>query len=93
VEESIPALTDAVEHLRSFEKLLASPDDLAGEGNAGLRSELQELRRELDSAARLVETGAALQHGWARLLGAALGYTASGDAAPLAATGRIWVTG
>ena len=42
------------------------------------------LQADLKRAAQLVQSGLALQLGWARVLGAAAGgYTASGDAAPL----------
>jgi hypothetical protein len=93
--ESIPALTGAVRNLQSLEKSLASQGDTTGDTTARtrLRRELIELRRDLDSAAWLVLNGAALQKGWARLLGAALGYTASGDAAPLPSAARVRVTG
>jgi hypothetical protein len=97
LEESLPALTDAAQQLRSLEKRAsADPAGLANpsEVHSGdLRGELMELRKALGSAAWLVENGAALQQGWARMLGAAVGYTASGDAAPLPSTTRIQVTG
>ena len=47
-------------------------------------AELAALQGDLKRAGQLVQSGLALQLGWARVLGAAAGgYTASGDAAPL----------
>src|SRR5437016_11951388 len=71
--ESIPALMDAAQHLRSVERRWAKD---SGEQTKGLRGELEDLRMALKGAAMLVENGAALEQGWARMLGAAIGYTA-----------------
>ena len=47
-------------------------------------AELAALQADLKRAAQLVQSGLALQLGWARVLGAAIGgYTPKGDAAPL----------
>jgi hypothetical protein len=89
IEKCLPALAEAAGCLASIEQDLrstAAPHELAGE--------LTHLRAELKAAAKLIANGAAFYHGWAKLLAsAAIGYTPSGDAAPLAAAGTISVKG
>ena len=98
LERSIPALTESARHLRSLEKRLsaAAPPVRSAQRHTLLR-DLLTLKRGLESAARLVHSGEALQQGWIRLLGAAAGYTASGGAASLtssiASAPRVSVTG
>jgi hypothetical protein len=86
----VPGLSDAAARLSSVEQLLraepATPIDAA--------RDLKLLRSELKAAASLIEHGAEFHRGWARLLGAAAaGYTASGDAAPLAVHGSLAIDG
>src|SRR5712691_9645615 len=76
VEQAIPALTDAARHLRSLEKRmsLAPEAPLPSRDHKGADAECEDLlalKKELAAAEWLVENGAALQHGWARLLGSA----------------------
>jgi len=88
IEHSLPALEAAVGNLQRINVELAAAKPAGFE-----RAELIALRSELWRVARLIEHGAALWEGWARVLGAALGYTASGDPAPLDATGHLSVRG
>jgi hypothetical protein len=57
------------------------------------RDELEALRAELNRTARLIEHGDNLWRGWARILGAAAGYTSAGEPAALAASGQLSVRG
>jgi len=98
LEQAIPALTESARHLRSLEKRLGSaPLALNSAGRGAILQDLAALKRGLESATRLVQSGEALQQGWIRLLGAAAGYTASGGAASLtsslASVTRVSVTG
>ena len=99
LERSIPLLTAAACEMRSLEKRLRSAHPpLNSKERPALLRRLGSLRRRLDSNARLAASGEALQQGWARLLGAAAGYTASGGAASLASSpltfaSRVSVTG
>src|SRR5690242_7963029 len=88
IEHSLPALEAAVVNLQRIQMELAEGKPASFE-----RAELVALRSELRRVVRLIEHGASLWEGWARMLGAALGYTASGDPAPLDATGRLSVRG
>jgi hypothetical protein len=86
----IPGLSDAAARLSSVEQLLraepATPIDAA--------RDLKLLKGELKATASLIQHGAEFHRGWARLLGAAsAGYTASGDAAPLAVVGTLAIKG
>src|SRR5258708_2932583 len=91
VEMCVPALAEAARNLRSLETRVASADSST---QASLRRDLLALKRSLDSAARLIDSGAAIEQSWAQLLGAAeSGYTASGVAAPLNATACLSVQG
>jgi hypothetical protein len=52
------------------------------------------LHAEVRRVAGLIEGGAALQAGWAKVLAAAAGgYTAGGEAAPLTVRGRLSLEG
>lgn len=89
IESCLPALTEAAGCLASLEhdlqSSIATPE---------MEQELQQLKSELKMAAKLIANGAAFYHGWAKLLAsAALGYTPSGDAAPLAAAGTVSLKG
>jgi hypothetical protein len=91
IEMSVPALTDAARDLHTLE--LEVPP-AGSPKRASLKRELLALKRLLDSTARLIHSGAALEQGWAQLLSAAAsGYTASGVAAPLTATTHLSVEG
>jgi len=91
IEMRVPALTDAARHLRSLETRVPSADSSTRSSLAG---ELLALKRSLDSAARLIHSGTAVEQAWARLLSTAeSGYTASGVAAPLNATARFSIKG
>ncbi len=55
--------------------------------------ELNGLKSDLRAVSKLIEHGARFYRGWARILGSASGYTASGEAAALAPAGSIAVKG
>jgi hypothetical protein len=83
------ALDRAVSELAGFRSQCAAPG-----GNAGARSMVLGLRTEVLRAARLIENLAAFYRGWERILGTmSAGYTASGDAAPVARQGRFHCQG
>jgi len=89
VEACHGALDRAVSELAGFRSQCA-----AARGNAGARSMAVGLRTEVLRAARLFESLAAFYRGWERILGAmSAGYTASGDAAPVARQGRFYCQG
>ena len=70
--------------LAELESVAQSLQGLEMPPSAEVARELAALQADLRRAAQLVESGLALQDGWARVLGvAAGGYTATGDAAPL----------
>ena len=78
----LPGLEEAVRCLTATEQ--ESPNT----------AELRALKSDLRIVTRLIEHGAALHQGWARLLGAVTaGYTATGDAAPVAAFGSLSIVG
>jgi hypothetical protein len=86
----VPGLSMAAARLSTVEQELrdqpAIPIDVA--------RNLKSLKSELRAAAKLIEHGAEFHRGWARLLGsAAAGYTASGDAVPLAVQGTVALEG
>ena len=83
LEQCVPALTEAARHLRSLESRARQADGSAASAEA---EELRRLKPQLAAVMRLIENGAEFYHGWARLLCAAAGYTATGEAAPLAAS-------
>jgi hypothetical protein len=59
-----------------------------------IAGELAALKNDLRLVKKLIEHGAGLHQGWARLLGAAAaGYTPSGEASPLAAASAVSVEG
>lgn len=61
---------------------------------ADLAQELGLLRFELGVVRRLIEGGAEFYQGWARILAmAAVGYTVTGEPAPLTAPGSVSVEG
>ena len=93
IGRSMPALIDAAHALAAVEADLRKQPEKRGE-QPELRAELNALLTDLRLANQLIEHGAALQQGWATLLGAATaGYTPSGEAAPLSASGAISVQG
>jgi hypothetical protein len=84
MELSIVALEAAIEGMRLLDARHV-PE---------LKNELVALRADLARVSRLIESGAALHEGWAKVVGAALGgYTPSGSAAPLTAASRVSVKG
>jgi hypothetical protein len=93
LERCLTGLCSAVGGFQRLEcKMAASQPADPGE-RARLQRELEVLREDLRRAARLIEHGQILWQGWARLVGAASGYTAAGEPAPLAASGRVSVRG
>ena len=84
IERSLPGLIEAAGLLR----------EAGDRPSRELHNDLAAVQSDLRSVARLIDHGAALNLGWARLLGAATaGYTPSGEAAPLTAPGSISVQG
>jgi hypothetical protein len=83
------ALDRAVSELAGFRsQCAAAPPD------AGALSTALGLRSEILRAARLLENLAAFYRGWERILGTmSAGYTARGDAAPVARQGRLYCRG
>jgi hypothetical protein len=82
IERELPALEETLRCLRTLQP------------EAGLRVELEMLHADVRRVAGLIEGGAALQAGWAKVLAAAAGgYTAGGDAAPLSVRGRLSLEG
>ena len=89
IARCLPGLIEAGECLGRVQQELGG-----GPVDGGLVLEVQAFQRELKIAAKLIEHGAALQSGWAKLLGAAVsGYLPDGEAAPLSAAGTISVRG
>ena len=84
IEASLAELEGVTQRLRLFDPA-PSPE---------VAAELGALQADLRRAATLVQSGLALQHSWARVLGAAAGgYTADGEAAPLGAPRQLSVQG
>jgi hypothetical protein len=82
------ALQQAVSDLAAFRK---ENTEVAA---SGARPVALELRREIMRAARLLQSLAGFYQGWESILGAmTAGYTASGDAAPVARQGRFCCRG
>jgi hypothetical protein len=85
---SLPALEQAISCLHEVEQELRDPSALAGRPE--LRSALKALQKDLRLAQRMTENGAALTHGWAKLLAAmAGGYVATGEPVPLQASATV----
>ena len=75
---ALPGLDEAVRCLTAASEDRPARADLE-------KPKLLKLKNELRTVARLIEHGAALNQGWANLLGAAAaGYTPAGQPAPLA---------
>jgi hypothetical protein len=94
--ESVAALRDALlcPTPESIEACLPGLVQAAACIGAGDPKSLYALKNELRVVRNLIEHGEKLNRGLARLLGAKMaGYTATGDAEPLAATGTISITG
>jgi hypothetical protein len=90
IDGELPALKQALQCLQE----LQPEAGLQTEPEAGLRIELEMLHAEVRRVAGLIEGGAALQAGWAKVLAAAAGgYTAGGEAAPLTVRGRLSLEG
>lgn len=87
IEECLPGLMDAAECLKRVQS------EIAQGGGHDIAFELHSLKRDLAGAKRLIGQGAAFYRGWANTLGAAAGYTASGEAAPISAARKISVRG
>jgi hypothetical protein len=88
IEECLPGLAEAADLLGRVQQ------DLAAGGRRDILVELHALRRELGALAKLIGHGAEFYRGWANLLGAATaGYTPTGEAAPVAPSGRISIQG
>ncbi|MGD0870523.1 MAG: hypothetical protein ABSB88_13280 [Bryobacteraceae bacterium] len=65
-----------------------------GVTNADVRARVRQLRAELRHAGRLLESAADFYRGWERILGAMSGgYTAGGEPAPVARTGKLYCQG
>ena len=87
---TLPGLSKAVANLSAVERQLSSQFV----SKIDVARELQQLKADLRGVAQLIEQGAEFHRGWARVLGSAVsGYTASGDAAPLAARGSVALEG
>jgi hypothetical protein len=94
--ESVAALRDALlsPTPESIEACLPGLVQAAASISADDPKSLYALKDELRIVRNLIEHGEKLNRGLARLLGAKMaGYTATGDAGPLAATGTISITG
>lgn len=88
----LPGLSEAAAMLGAVEQELRAQPVLADKTR--VIRDLKSLKSELDNAAKLIDRGAAFHRGWARVLGsAAAGYTASGEAAPLAVRGTVALQG
>jgi hypothetical protein len=62
--------------------------------DADVRAKVGQLRSDLRHAGRLLESAAGFYRGWERILGAMSGgYTADGEPAPVARTGRLYCQG
>ena len=86
----LPGLEEAARCLAATERELPR----AGPERLELPAELRALKNDLRAVNRLIERGAAYHQGWAKLLGlAAAGYTPTGDAAPIAASGSLSIRG
>jgi hypothetical protein len=89
IEQCLPALAEAADLLGRVQQDLA-----AGGGRDNLIMDLQALKRELAGVRQLIAHGAGFYRGWAQLLGAATaGYMPSGEAAPVAPSGKISIRG
>jgi|SRR5271157_2444221 len=65
-----------------------------GQADAHLAARVRQLRAELRHAGRLLESAADFYRGWERILGTMSGgYTAGGDPAPVARTGKLYCQG
>jgi len=83
----IPLLDEAVACLKAMEPVRDTRQ-------TDLVRELDALRFELGVVRRLIEGGNQFYRGWARILAmAAVGYTPTGDPAPLPAPGSVSVQG
>jgi hypothetical protein len=90
IEKSLAGLVEAAGLLAAVEREIRSNVPAGSE----IRRELLALKRDLGSTSRLIEHGARFYRGLAGLLSSAtLGYTPSGEAAPLAASGSISIEG
>jgi hypothetical protein len=87
LKASIPALTDAARRLRSLES------QGVADRHRVPAHQLLDLGRGLALVEHLIDNASEFHQGWARLLGAAAGYTSAGDGAPLEAAPRISVAG
>ncbi len=90
----VPGLSQAAGCLSAIEHRLQAQPAMSKVVSIGHVRELRSLQSDLRSVQELIEHGAAFHRGWARLLGAAaVGYTSSGEAAPLAARGSLAMEG
>jgi hypothetical protein len=65
-----------------------------GLADAHFAAKVRQLRAELRHAGRLLESAADFYRGWERILGAMSGgYTAGGEPAPVARTGKLYCQG
>ena len=86
IVECLPGLAEAAQCLGAVEQELR----MQGARHPELGRELRALKDDLGLLHRLLEHGAAFYHGLANLMGSATaGYTPSGKAAPLTASGAI----
>ncbi|HLW75445.1 MAG TPA: hypothetical protein VKS01_00650 [Bryobacteraceae bacterium] len=85
----VPGLALAAECIHTVENRLRDQPSISID-------ELREwnaLKADLKSVGRLIEHGARFYRGWARILGSASGYTASGEATALTPSGSIAMKG
>jgi hypothetical protein len=89
IERCLPGLAEAADLLGRVQQDLA-----AGGERYGILMDLHAIKRELGSIHQLIARGAGFYRGWATLLGAATaGYMPSGEAAPVAPSGKISIRG
>jgi hypothetical protein len=97
LQRLLPALADAAGCLSTIQRELSlrpNPSSPSERDERALGRELKALKQDLRAVSKLIEHGAAFWQAWAKLFGAATGgYTPSGEARPVAATGTISVQG
>jgi hypothetical protein len=89
LEASSNALERAVSGLNDYRREIRP-----GLADTDMRTKVRELRADLRHAGRLLESAADFYRGWERILGAMSGgYTAGGEPAAVARTGKLYYQG
>jgi hypothetical protein len=97
LETASPASLEASAH--ALDRAVCGLDDCRrgirpGVTDADIRAAVRQFRAELQHAGRLLESAADFYRGWERILGAMSGgYTAGGEPAPVARTGKLHCQG